>query len=262
MQCVFCEAEEGLNSSMTITLEDGQKVEVLICDEHAEEATIKSVKAAHLEKQKKIGDLMKLAKSLGLELTSVKTQGKIVVPTLKQTSQPAPAAPPAELEKLDFLPEEEQDLVPTSKLQAVRGMTSVGGQTEYGNVASHGQHDLRGLQHKLQGSLDGRAKMTVVEGREGMPLVLAEKQVDGLGTTKLRITKKENDNSLQRRFKGMADASVFHDQVPNFARAGYQNTITTCSMCSGKRTIRQSQAGRVVDMDCPKCNGAGEVSVY
>jgi hypothetical protein len=267
MQCVFCEAKEGLNASMTITLDDGEKTEVLLCDVHAEDATIKTAKAAYMQKQQKINELMEAARALGLEISSVKTQGSLLIPQMKQKPQPtsAPAPTPAPVttaEKSDFLPEEEADLIPTSKLQAVRGMVSVGGQTEYGSVASHNQHDLRGLQNQLpQGALEGRAKMTVVEGREGMPVVVPSKQVDGMGVTKIRVTKKENDNSLQRRFKGMADDSM-RDHVPNFARAGYQNTLVSCPFCKGKQTVRHSQNGRVVDIDCPKCNGAGEVSVY
>ncbi len=92
----------------------------------------------------------------------------------------------------------------------------------------------------------------------GMPLVIAEKRVDGMGTTRLRITKKEDDNKLQSRFKRMAKDTTERDRTPNFAREGYQNTQSTCMMCNGDMEI--VHLGKRIQ--CPKCNGAGTISTY
>ena len=62
-QCVYCESSENLNTSLQVKLEDGSRVSVDICDEHAEEATIKSAREAYLAKQDKIKEVLEQAKN-------------------------------------------------------------------------------------------------------------------------------------------------------------------------------------------------------
>ncbi len=104
----------------------------------------------------------------------------------------------------------------------------------------------------------GKAKLTVMEGRDGQQLVIPEKRVDGMGTTRLKIVKKEDDTKLQSRFKRMAKDTIEHDKVPNFAREGYQNTQLECPFCHGNCTIVHLKR----EISCPKCNGAGVISTY
>jgi hypothetical protein len=252
-QCVFCEAVENLNTQMSVTLEDGTKVTVVICDVHAEDATVKTARNAYLDKKKKIDALLEQAKALGLNLSGFVQQGNLLVPAAK------PAAPviqeqavPSRQMAVEELSGE--NVISTEIIDSRPGMQSVGGSTDFGNVAAHQSLDPNSFSSKLPaGARKGRAKMVTVEGREGMPISIPETRVDGTGTTHIRIVKKENNLSLQSRFKKMADDSIIRDSPPNFAREGYQNTQTTCPICRGDCSIRQGSKSVV----CPKCGGLG-----
>ncbi len=266
MTCVFCDKSDSLNTSLTLTLDDGTKVSVLICDTHAENATIKTTKAAYLKKQKKIAIIMEKAKALGLNITDVQQQGKLLVSTVE--NQPTKQLIQQPINDQQIIPnQDDPDEVSTDKIDRPGGIISVGGtgnvQGQSVSVSANRSHDLSSLESKLpEEARKGKAKMVVVEGREGQPLAIPEKRTDGLGTTVLKITKKEDDARLQTRFKKMATDSIHHDRTPDFARAGYQNTQVECPICRGECNIKQNVGGIVKDTTCPKCNGTGTISVY
>jgi hypothetical protein len=258
VQCVFCDATSNLNTSLTVMLDDGNKIAVEICDLHAEDATVKTAKAAYLEKRRKIDEVLVQAKALGLNIAGMTQQGPLWVP---EVTKPAPS-PPREVPPTSEILNGDE-VISTEIIDSRAGMVSVGGATDFGHIASHASHNFNGLQSRLaEDARKGKAKMVVVEGREGMPIAIPEKRVDGLGTTRLRIVKKENDGKLQQRFKKMAKDTIEHNRLPNFARSGYQNTQVTCPVCNGSCVIRQMVAGVVKETSCPKCDGAGVISVY
>jgi ssDNA-binding Zn-finger/Zn-ribbon topoisomerase 1 len=257
-QCVFCDTTTNLNTSLTITLDDGKKVAVQICDTHAEDATVKIARAAYLEKQNKAEGLIAQLKAMGY---SIKEQGSLIVPTLPAVPTPAPPTDqqvePVTGDGLDG------EVIATEILDSRRGMQSIGGSTNHGHVAVHASHDFNGLKDKLPiEARKGRAKMTVFEAREGMPIVIPEIRKDGTGTTRIKITKKEDDIRLQGRFKKMAKDTIERDRTPDFARQGYRNTQSDCPICRGACVIKQSVGGKMQDVDCPKCNGSGVISTY
>jgi len=254
-QCVYCEKSTDLNTQLTVSLEDGSRITVDICDEHAEDASVKTAREAYLTKQKKIEEVLAQAKALGLDLSQT-SSGLTVVK--QQEQAPQPQAQPQPKPKLVQEDMDGEDVVDTSLLDHRPGMRSVGGQTELGAVASHASHTVAGQADKLdQSVLQGKAKMKLVEGREGMPLAIPEKRVDGTGTTRIKVTNVENDQRLQTRFKKMASDSM-DDRVPNFARQGYANTTTNCTFCRGEGRV--NNAGKIIE--CPKCGGAGIISIY
>lgn len=260
-QCVFCSKPDNLNTSMTITLEDGQKVSVDICDEHAEEATIKSARAAYQGKQAQIEEVLAQAKALGLNigqttggLTVVESATPDPVPdsmTVQAIEKPA-AAPAAPL-----LEQDDPDVVPTSKIDGRAGMQSVGGNVSGTAVPSHNSHSMNDLGDKLPaGTTEGHAKMVMAEGRGGQPIMIPKKRVDGTGTTRINISQNETDAQLQERFKRMGQTSQSsHDNQagPDF-RAGYQDTTRDCPFCRGEMEVNGKE--------CPKCKGTGIISVY
>lgn len=261
-QCVFCESTENLNTTLTIALDNGIKVNVAICDKHAEDASVKSAKTAFLEKQKKLDEIIAQAKALGFNL--VPSTGPIVlaqpVPETIQTltqpaSQPAPQPVSRQLtqQQLEPIVESGENLVPTELVDRRGGIVSVGGLAGGETVASLSSHDLNSLESKLpEGARKGQVQLAVTEGREGMPLAYPAMRVDGLGTTRVQIKKFEDDVALQRRFKRMADKSM-KDDTPNFAREGYSHSFVTCPICRGDKVVN----GKT----CPKCNGAGDIAV-
>ena len=68
MSCVYCGGSDNLNTTFTITI-DEEKIKVFICDEHAEDASVKTAKEAYLKKQKDIDSFLAQAKALGLNVT-------------------------------------------------------------------------------------------------------------------------------------------------------------------------------------------------
>ncbi len=278
-QCVFCETISDLNTQIAIKLDDGKKVTCDVCDIHAEDATAKSVKAAYLEKQSKADALIAQLKALGYDvakLNETKSGSGLIVPVMAEKLKPQ-ARPDFAVE--GAVPAEDlqgDDVIDTTVLDAKKkGMVSAAGTANYGgsqvSVAGHSSLDATSIAASnlptdqragLLQAKKGKAKLAVVEGREGQPIVIEEKRVDGMGTTRIKITKNENDGKLQGRFKKMAKDSIDNDRVPNFARAGYQNTQTDCPICRGSCVVAQMVGGVKREVSCPKCNGSGTISVY
>ena len=253
--CIFCNASTGLNTGMSISLDDGKKVQVLICDTHAEDATVKSAKAAYHEKMQKLQALIEQAKSLGLDITSL-------MGAPQQPAQAAPAAQPAlrpqqtapkqpVVVTTDF--DDDENVVDTSRIDISKPFVSTGGQTEYGAVQSFTNYNLDSGTDKLPPEArKGKAHLAMMEGRAGQPIIIPDKRVDGTGTTTIKIVKAENDATLQNRFRKMAGDSM-QDKIPDFAHNGYSSGIKDCPFCRGQGTIKNGT--KLVD--CPKCHGAG-----
>lgn len=252
-QCIYCETSNDLNTQFSITVEDGKKIQVKICDKHSEEATVKTAKEAYLTKIKRIEEVMAQAKLLGLHLSENANGFVHVAPSTKPIKQAPQIQDSTVLEDLRNDP----NAISTSKLDG-RGFQSVGGDAGGYSVSSHSSHDFNSLSDKLpEGLRVGLAQMSVVEGRGGQPLVIPQKRVDGTGTTTIIVKKSENDDRLQSRFKKMAQDSI-GDKTPDFARAGYQNTTRSCPICRGSGVIIQARS----QTSCPKCSGSGMISVY
>ena len=258
MSCVYCGGSDNLNTTFTITI-DEEKIKVFICDEHAEDASVKTAKEAYLKKQKDIDSFLAQAKALGLNVTinngsqlSVVTSNSAPAQQISQQRQVAPQQPMYNEPMM-----EGTDVVNTEMLDS-RKMKSIGGRTEYGMVNSYDSLDKDMLTEKLDPNFfRGKAKIGMAEGRGGQPLAIQEVRVDGTGTTRIQINKKEDDQKLQNRFKRMADDSR-NDRTPDFARNGYENTMRNCPLCRGEATIVHNNATTI----CPKCNGLGNISIY
>lgn len=247
--CVFCDTTTDLNTTLAIALDNGTKVNVAICDKHAEDATVKSARQAYLNKQKKLEEIIAQAKALGFNL--VPNAGGLTVAepisgTPAPKAAPAPKAPAAS-EQLDT-----SDLVPAELIDRKGSVTSVGGSVGGIAIQSLPSYDRESLQSKLpEDALKGHVQIAVTEGREGVPLAFQAQRMDGTGTTRIRIKKTMDDRRLQQHFKKMADQSMA-DRPPNFAREGYRNTITVCPICHGEKTVN----GKT----CPKCDGTGDIT--
>ncbi len=256
--CVFCGSSITLNTQLAITLDDGIKVVVPICDIHAEDATIKTARVAYLEHQAKVEAVLQAAKALGINVDNFHRNGSLLVPApIQQPAQRQDQQPQVPLvEELSG-----EGVISTSVLDSAKGMQSVGGNTEHGAVPSYSSHSLGSVQSQLPpDALKGKAKMVMVEGRTGMQIAIPETRIDGTGTTHIKIIKREDDSRLQHRFKRMASESM-QDRPPNFAREGYQNSQAECPICRGTCGVRQNVGGVMKNTTCPKCNGAGFISL-
>lgn len=251
--CVYCGVSENLNTTLQITLDNGEKVTVAICDEHAEEATIKSARVAYTNKQKQIDDFLAQAKALGLNI-SINTGNNLSVvqaPVQQAPVQQAPQYAPQQVSQAQPILEGD-DVVSTDFIDN-KMMRSVGG----GGVESFSSFQAGSSKDKLDPNLlRGRAKITMMEGREGIPIAIPERRVDGTGTTRIKISKRENDQNLQNRFKRMAEDSI-RDRSPDF-KSGYRDSMKSCPLCHESGSIRNMNQ----DIVCPKCQGSGVISVY
>lgn len=262
--CIMCGASINLNTKMTIVI-NNQNIIVCLCDEHAEETTVKVAREKYLERKNQVELLIEQARKLGLDTSSL----------LGLSLTPAPAAVSTELPKEQPLPlkraedalltskgeeqpnktkllggkQKEEGWISTDKYETIegRGYTSVGGQ----GAASYSSYKVSGQSDVLDENLrQGKIKMGVAEGRGGSPIPVPLERVDGTGTTRIRIVNVENDQTLQRRFKGMANN---HEHQPDF-RQGYSDATRTCPICRGECVVNGK--------DCPKCKGSGLISVF
>lgn len=249
--CVYCGSPDNLNTSFNISLEDGNKVAVDICDEHAEDATVKSAKEAYLRKKAQIDEVIAKAKELGLEI--IEGQGL----SIAKSTQPARReAEPRRQKQVEERVEYDEDFVPTDIIDRKQPpMPTVTGSAP--GVESYSTSDLRSVRAELpDGALKGQAKIGVFEGRQGVPIALVQQRRDGLGTTNVQIVRKENDKTLQERFKRMADDSI-RDNTPDYAKSGYARSFTDCGLCRGSGNVKNGKSMIV----CPKCQGSGIINL-
>jgi len=225
---------------MTIKLEDGSKITVHICDEHAEDATIKTARAAHLGKQQQIDAVLAQAKELGLELKlTLEPEDKEIKAKIKNKKN------------LKVPGMEGDDVVSTSQIDSSNGMVSVGGNAGGYAVDSHSSHDVNSLSDQLPAEVTtGKAKMTMAEGRGGQPIAIPQKRVDGTGTTRINIINTGGDRALQDRFKNMSD-----EAGSKGSKDGYQG-MSDCPICKGDCVVMNKNE----ESTCPKCKGSGFIS--
>lgn len=248
--CVFCSSSSDLNTDLRITLDNGTSVVVKICDVHAEDATVKSARAAYQEKMLKFEELLAQAKMLGFEISS--SNGLMVArePEQRPLQQPQQHQQPQ-------IDKNNKNVIPTKLLDNAREFKTVGGNVNsaVGNipVAGNTKIDRNILQDKLpEAILEGHAEMAIMEGRCGQPIAIPQRRIDGTGITNITIVKSD-DAALQRRFKSMAQDSM----NANGQDSAY-GSLRTCGMCNGSGTLRQRNG----DITCPKCHGNGNISIY
>lgn len=243
--CIFCNTSDNLNTQFTITVDDGKKVVVHICDEHAETATVKTAKDAYVDKDRKIQELLAQAKALGLDLTQ-NPSGLVIA---QKPQQPVKAAPQQQATEVV----DTQGMIDTSIVDRKnnRPMRSVGGSQAESHLSYNTAH-LIGEDKLPEEALKGVARVENVVGRDGQIIAIPTERHDGLGSTHIRIRQGETDATLQRRFKNMADRSR-NDMAPDFSN-GYADSLRPCPMCRGAMKIN----GKI----CQKCNGVGEISLY
>lgn len=255
--CVICGSSEGLNTSMTINV-DNEDVTVKICDTDAETATPKMIKEQYLAKQSEIDEIIAKARALGLEINVPTDPGVLATvekPVAKAPSQPSvdpvqPSLDPAVAAAVEG--SKEDGVLPTrvvdSTSQRVQGVA--GGEV---NAESHMPYSLGSGEDKLDPALlEGRVRMEGAEGRAGQPIAIPAVRVDQTGMTTVRINKRVDDAALQRRFKELAQSADGDGaNTHSFAQGGYD--VHDCPICKGDGAIKQHTGFET----CPKCDGSG-----
>lgn len=246
--CIFCNATNNLNTQMTITKEDGTKVAVKICDEHAEDATVKSAREAYNTRLAQIKAVMEQAKALGL---NIEENGSGLAVAREAPKQAADKQATNTRNGL-ILDPTDPSVIPTQRLQS-REFRSVTGVVDGASLESHNDYSPNALTDKLDPSaLEGFAQMAINEGRTGQHIAIPAIRQDKTGTTTIIINKTENDATLQARSKRLAQASLNNDGMSY--KDGYAGH-RVCPLCRGVGFINTGKARPV----CPKCNGLGNI---
>lgn len=278
--CIYCSSNDELNTRMEITV-DGpspdapkSKITVLICDTHAEEATIKGAREAYLARKSQIDHFMEQAKALGITINTG-ASGLVTATT------PAPAPAPVPQRQMREQPIHHQPAVPEDAnmidseeaAQLMGPVKSVAGAVPKvmgsldavsdGRIESRSQHTVNDLNSKIEGGvtaeslLKGKVQLERVPGRQGQPITIPTKKVDGTGTTHIRINNTMTDQQMLKRTKDMAQATM-HDQHQGFGPHGQgYDAGRRCPICRGTGSIRRQ--GR--EEACPKCDGSGMIMV-
>ena len=226
---------------------DNQQITVNICDEHAEEATVKTVKQAYLDKKSKIEEFLAQAQILGIDISTSKS-GLVFAESPKQNvaQEPKRVAPVVDQAISDvstLLDLKDPSVVPTNKIKD-RAFTSKGGTFGGEKVESYSRMNVTELEDQLpEEALQGYVKMELAEGRQGQPLAIPSLRVDKTGVTSITISRTITDEQLRRktRLDGGYDQ---YDELPR------------CSLCRGSGALRN----KGLLQTCNNCKGSGYIS--
>lgn len=252
--CIVCGSDKDLDTELSLII-DSEKVLVKVCAIHAEDITPKAAKEAYLGRKAEIDAVIAQAQRLGLTVQLPSSTKKLVVAEGAPKPPPVPMAPIA-ASPIELQGTRADGVLPTSIVDAVQqrvhGVAGVAGNV---SVESHQPYSSSDMASRLpDGATDGKVKLEIAEGRQGQPIAIPAVRQDGLGTTRLRITKGIGDVELQRRFKDLASKSInaSDDQFHSFGAGGYD--IRSCPMCKGTGNIAKTTTEVMV---CPKCKGSG-----
>ena len=258
MNCYLCNNPVDDNTHIILPIDNGKHIDIYLCEEHSD-TSLRKLKERYSQKLVELEDLIKKAKELGfdIDMKGLNDQNKpkiLLATTNEETGKEK--AEGANSPKVKFDSSADEDMISTEFIDN-KTMRSVGGSTDMAQVSSYQSYDIGSMADKLPENIRaGRVKMAMMEGRGGQPIAIPQKRQDGLGETHIAIVKSENDDKLQTRFKKMASDSV-RDRQANFSQSGYTETTRTCPICSGGGTVKQ---GKNV-ASCPKCGGAGMISI-
>jgi hypothetical protein len=281
-KCIRCGSTTSLNTILPVTIEN-VKYEVALCDEHAEDTTIKQVKECVIQRLKEIDELLKKANELGIELGDKKL---IIIESPKEP-EASPQMPPQEPETTPSTsPQTSHKIVkkapaPKTTIQykknnpqpkpisssMVRGVHGVA----QGKVAAANLERRESLSTSsvVEGAIRNAKKRNlidedkevslptirskeqqVVEGRGRKPMVIPKTIKYSDGVTNIHVVNTGGDKTIQDRFRDLAQDSMQGDR-PRFCYGADGYDVIPCNACDGTGTAKVGTG------PCPKCQGVG-----
>ena len=263
-QCIFSGSTDNLNTSMVITLDSGDKVEVWVSDEYADSATpskIKQAAVAFLDpKRREILELLARAKELGLDLSALMPKpapapSAPCVP-LAPAPTPAPAPKPQPRKEVELISSNPKNRIIDGAAADSRSLSAAvsGGVSALGeSVSGSGrEYTIKSEKDKPSQNLkEGeRAEIGRVMGRGGMEIAIPVRRVGKTGETRVAVVDTGGDPALQKRFKQLKAQGDSPNGPPDFIRGGYQVKTVQCGVCRGLGSLPNGKS-------CPKCGGIG-----
>ncbi len=261
--CIYCGTTTDLVAQLTITIDGDQKITVDICNEHSEDATIRTARQKYMERQSQIDELMAKAKMLGLELAPQQTPGGLVIlqsapKEVPQQPQPIQARPIQPRQQVVVASDDDDGMIDSTIVDQKerRTIVSRGGVAGSHSIESHRSLDMTDIQERIGDDvLHGKVKMETIERQSGGYVSIPAKKVNGLGTTNVVVVQ-TTDQEMQRRFKQQADQSKSDNGWNSMRHLGKEGIeIINCPICKGEGVARN--AGK--EITCPKCKGKGHI---
>jgi len=257
--CIVCGTGENLDTELVIVV-DGEKVTIKVCTDHADNLTPKKAKTLYKKWKATQGDAIEALKAQAAKLgmTLVPQGSGLIIATANKPAHEQTRQPITESQVTSELHGGREDgVLSTSEVDNVmqHRVSGLGGAVGNANVERHSAYNPNDLASKLpEGARDGLVKMELAEGRHGTPLAVPAVRQDGLGTTRIKITKSMTDAELQRRFKQKASVSVADETgaSAHYFKDGYD--VHHCPMCKGDGQIPKTATESMI---CPKCGGSG-----
>ena len=265
-QCVFSGAVGNLNTSMQVTMDNGDVITAWVSDEYADTATPSAVKKAvakiinsQSDKQKEIDELISRAAALGLDVSMFK---KTVAPSEvapEPTSAPEiPKPAPKPVVQNAITPSNPKNRIIDGRVADTRRIDPnvQGSVSALGSSVGGGgrEYEVKTTEKPSQDLKEGEmAEIGTVKGRGGMDIAIPVKRVGKTGETKVSVIDTGGDPALQKRFQELKRAGDRNEQF-DFIHNGYQVKTVSCGACRGTGKVMKGR-------ECPKCGGAGLIDV-
>jgi len=263
--CIVCGLSDSakLDNTMSLLLDDGLKVVIKICDEHAPDLTMKRAKELYLQKSHALTKAMELLKQAGYDISPV-GNNNLLIPTkidvLQAQLMPIAAVIPIVVPDSNIAhPANGQRITDLKRLDELSSRIAPvaisGNSRDVGSGASAivlrpqniSAEDRPIVESVERARSDGEAVLALVESVGGRSINVPIYRKDGTGTTVLSVLKQSKEN-FARNFKEMAHRSMAGNV--SFRNDGYGHP---CNFCKGECTIMN---GGVLAA-CPKCAGSG-----
>jgi hypothetical protein len=247
-KCLVCSTTEKLNTTMKVKVDEVEH-EIAVCDEHAEDMTMKIAKELIKKKIEEYENFKKMASEFGVEIKEQKS-GVLVA---SRPDQPAPTMPADVAVKLppgsSGPPQPGQRVIKAIPKHNI----NISGSLPGINPSSMAQTVAETA--RARGRIKGDVTVPVIEevelqtvpGRQGLPMTLQKKVTDSSGTTEVRIVETSNEE-LTKRSKVLENQARQGDPNAHLFIRGYD--LKDCNLCRGSGKTTNGQV-------CPKCKGKG-----
>lgn len=237
-KCLMCRSSNNLNTRMTITI-DEVSYNICLCDEHAENTTMASLRTQLAKIKKNLEDAMAAAEDAGIPIGTHSSQPP------QHHDQDNTASPEPQPTQTEHVAPEHSYRIPDSPPNSVisqEHVPPVPPAPPTNTPDPSGQSSLvsEDIAEDAEDAENNKVvQMQTFTGRDGKPVNVPRHIEGDFGTTDIYITN-VTDDVIQRRFKNLDECAP-----------GQEGYSRKCPLCRGEGV------SRVNNDICPKCKGTG-----